>query len=562
MGPSQLVVCHYTPLRTFLPSERVARAGRSPPNRPCGIITGVDIIATVQLLNRRYGLFRPGETVLVGVSGGPDSLCLLHVLRSLAPELTLALHVAHLHHGLRGADADADAAFVQHTAAGWGLPCTVERVNVAALAAVPGVSLEEAARTARYRFFRRLAGQLGATAIAVGHNADDQTETVLMHFLRGSGLAGLRGMSLVTPLAAYRLEPRDAGAGLSRAQQDEWSAAAPGQDEPEREDDRVASPATVRLIRPLLSIPRADILAYCDAHGLQPRFDRSNEDTTFFRNRLRHELLPLLEQFNPQVRRVLRRTAAVVADDYALLRDQLAATWPTLLSEETPDRLTFDLASWRALPTSLQRSVLREAIHRLRHSLRNIDAVHVENALWALREGHTGTRMTLPNGLELVLGYTRFAVGDQGVALPTGDVPQLRLPRLPVAVPGVTELDDEAGWQLAAELLPPDHLPTDWQHNADRWQAWLDADALGPRPALRSRAPGDRFQPLSMAGHAVLLGEFFTNAKIPAAVRDRWPLLVTAGDSIAWVCGLRVDERAKVTEATGRVVHLRLHRAP
>lgn len=471
--------------------------------------------------------------------------------------------MAHLHHGLRGADADADAAFVQNTAAAWGLPCTVEQVDVATLAAAPGVSLEEAARNARYRFFRRLAGQIGATAVAVGHNADDQTETVLMHFLRGSGLAGLRGMSLVTPLAAYRLGPEDAAAGQGRAEQARRSRPASGQEEPEEEDDRqgvLAPSTTLRLIRPLLTIPRADIVAYCDAHRLQPRFDRSNEDTTFFRNRLRHELLPLLEQFNPQVRRVLRRTAAVVADDYDLLRAQLTATWPALLSEATPERLIFDLRQWRALPASLQRGVLREAITRLRRSLRNVDAVHVENALWALREGHTGTRMTLPNGLELVLGYTHFAVGDQGVTLPAGDAPQLREARLLVAMPGVADLDSETGWQLTAELLPPSHLPAGWQNNPDRWQVWLDADALGPTPALRIRAPGDRFQPLGMAGRQVLLGEFFTNTKTPAAARDRWPLLVTADNHIAWVCGLRLDERAKVTKTTQRVAHLRLQR--
>ncbi len=159
-----------------------------------------DLLARVRQYAQRNRLFSPGETVVVGVSGGPDSLCLLHLLRRLAPELRLWLHVAHLHHGLRGAEADADAAFVAELADCWGLPCTVGRADVAALAREAGLSLEEAARQARYRFLAEVADAGGAATLAVGHNADDQAETVLMHFLRGSGAAGLRGMLPRTPL--------------------------------------------------------------------------------------------------------------------------------------------------------------------------------------------------------------------------------------------------------------------------------------------------------------------------------------------------------------------------
>ncbi len=152
------------------------------------------LVSEVQHAIQSHKLIDPADTVVVGVSGGPDSLCLLHVLHQLAPDLSLRLHVAHLNHGLRGAEADADAAFVQETAAAWGLPVAVGRVDVAALAQQAGMSLEEAARHARYSFLAEEARRVGARIIAVGHTADDQAETVLMHFLRGSGLAGLRGM--------------------------------------------------------------------------------------------------------------------------------------------------------------------------------------------------------------------------------------------------------------------------------------------------------------------------------------------------------------------------------
>jgi tRNA(Ile)-lysidine synthase len=463
----------------------------------------------------------------VAVSGGPDSLCLLHVLHALAPEFAVRLHVAHLHHGLRAAEADADAAFVQDIAAAWGLPCTVEQADAAALVQQTGASLEEAAREVRYAFLGRLAADIGAQSVAVGHNADDQAETVLMHFLRGSGLAGLRGMQPISALPPAQTTS----------------------------DKRQVAGDACRLVRPLLFIARRDILAYCAEHGLEPRFDRSNEDTTFFRNRLRHELLPLLEQYNPQIRRILGNTAAVLGDDYDLLRGDLLAMWPTIVLQDDGARLVLDLAGWRALPAALQRGVLREAVHRLRASLRNINTIHVDNALWLLRDGAAGDRMTLPAGLEVALGYDRFVIGDEGIELPVDDLPQMDAEWLSLAMPGTTNL---AGWVMETALLDPAGLPPGWQANADPCQAWLDADVLSRSPALRTRQPGDRFQPLGMAGHSKLLAELFTNAKIPAAARDRWPLLVTTAGDIAWVCGMRMDERAKITAATTAVMHISL----
>lgn len=455
--------------------------------------------------------------------------------------MELQLHVAHLEHGLRGEESEADAEFVAETAAAWGLPCTVAHADVRGMAKQRGLSVEEAARQARYAFLGRLAEELGAHVVAVGHNADDQAETVLMHLLRGSGLAGLRGMRPSTRLEGLRLEmagPAAAGEG--------------------QESGRSPLTTEVRLIRPLLFLPRADVLAYAKAHGLQPRFDRSNEDTTLFRNRLRHELLPLLETYNPQIREVLQRTAAVLGDDYEVLREQLGVTWPEVARQEAEERLVFDLQRWQALPPGLQRSILREGISRLRRSLRNINYGHVESAREALGQGTAGHRVTLPAGLELVIGYRRFALGGEGVQLPAGDVPQLDQARVALAVPGTTALDAGGEWRVATARMAVAKLPGGWRDNPDPWQAFLDATVVGTAPALRRRQEGDRFQPLGMGGRSKLLAEVFTNAKVPAAARDRWPLLVTTGGDIAWVCGLHVDERAKVTNRTSQVLHLRL----
>ncbi|MGC8787069.1 MAG: tRNA lysidine(34) synthetase TilS, partial [Anaerolineae bacterium] len=374
---------------------------------------------------KRHHMLSQGDAVIVGVSGGPDSLCLLHLLLRLRDAYALRLHVAHLNHCLRGEEAEADAAFVAQLASEWGLPVTVEKRDVAALARERKLAIEEAARQARYAFLASVARQTGARKIAVGHNADDQVETVCMHWLRGSGLAGLRGMQPVSRLHELRLM---------------------GQEMMTTEE------SDLLLIRPLLEVPRAEIEAYCATHGLQPRFDRSNLDTTYYRNRLRHELLPFLETFNPRIREVILRSAAIISADYDYLRQQATKAWGEVVLAENAQAITFDLAKWRALPLSLQRSVLREAIHRLRRSLRNINWIHVENALSVLQTGSTGRIATLPSNLEARLGYDRFTVADKKYEEPLPDLPFLHEVTVPVQIPGQTPLPD-SNWCLIAEII-------------------------------------------------------------------------------------------------------------
>ncbi|MFB0534125.1 MAG: tRNA lysidine(34) synthetase TilS [Anaerolineae bacterium] len=486
----------------------------------------MDVVSTVRHTIDRYGLLLPEETVVIGVSGGPDSLCLLHILNRLRSEYRIELHVAHLNHRMRGSEADADAAFVARLTEEWGLPCTVEAYDVPTLATEKKLSLEEAARRARYAFLAEVAEQVGAKRIAVGHNADDQTESVLMHWLRGAGLAGLRGMLPAISLSDYRLlEERDKGQGA------------------------------FTLIRPLLEVTRAEIEAYCAEHSLQPRFDRSNLDTTYYRNRLRHELIPYLEGYNPGIREVVRRSARVITDDYAYLRAELDRFWPQVVISESDRVIKFDLAAWRSLPTSFQRSTLRQAIHRLRRSLRNINWIHVEDARVALLEKPAGTQVTLPQGLLLTMSYQTFTVADESyVELPT-DLPLLAVDSLPLAVPGTTQLP-ESPWRVEARLLSRRELPPGWEDNQDPWQAFLDHDVVGSELVLRRRRPGDRFRPLGLAGSQTTLREFMINVKIPAPWRHLVPV-VASPRHIVWLAGWRVDERARITKSTKRVLHLR-----
>ena len=290
-----------------------------------------------------------------------------------------------------------------------------------------------------------------------------------------------------------------------------------------------------------------------------PRFDRSNLDTTYFRNRLRHELLPLLEGYNPNIRDRLCHTAAVVAGDYALLAQLRDQAWASVLREEREGAIQFDRAGWQALPVALQRATLRQATYRLRKSLRDVDFVHVENARRIGMQGETGAQATLPMGLALTLGYDTLTVGDAGDAGPPPDEPLLwSAEPLPVQVPGTTPLP-RSEWVLQADLLD------EWDAgqiaaNPDPWTAYLNLDALAGPLALRPRRRGDRFRPQGMEGHRVKLSAFLINLKIPRAWRDRVPLLA-AGDEIVWVCGRRACEGATVGPATQRVARLRFERA-
>ncbi len=483
----------------------------------------MELVQRVRETLRKYHMMPPGP-IVVGVSGGADSVALLHVLLQLEGEWGIRVRAAHLNHRIRGAEADADQAFVERLAEQWGVPLIVGSADVPALARERKLVIEEAARQARYTFLLRAARQVGARAVAVAHHADDQAETVLMHFLRGAGLAGMRGILPVSDLTRLRM-------------------GAP---------DELLRGEPVLLIRPLLEVSKADILAYCQDNSLEFRFDRSNLDQTYYRNRLRHELLPILESYNPNIRQVLQRAAAVAADDYALLAHELRKAWARVRTAEGDGWIEFDLKRWRRLHPSLQRGVLREAIRRLRQGLRNINYIHVENALGVLTRTDTGSA-TLPQGLVAVARYGRFYVADE-VAPPPPPVPQLAGKPLPVPVPGRLDLPD-GRWVLETQALAA--APEEARHNPDPWQAWLDLGAIGENLALRPRRPGEAFAPLGMGGRLKRLSEFMINAKVPREWRANWPLLCNES-GILWVAGLRVDERAAITEATRRVLWVRL----
>jgi tRNA(Ile)-lysidine synthase len=479
-------------------------------------VRNMTLLETVKQTILKQKVLQGGETIVVGVSGGPDSLCLLHALRKLQPELELGLHLAHLEHGIRGAESRADAAFITELANSWRIRISIEHADVPAYAREHRLAIEEAARRVRYLFLSRVVGEVGASCAAVGHNADDQVETILMHWMRGSGLAGLRGMLAVQTLG----------------EEGWWTG------------------PTLKVIRPLLEVSRTCIEEYCQEHGLRPRFDRSNLDLTYHRNRIRHELIPHLESFNPRICEVLLRSARVFADDLDYLSLQADEAWERL-ARESNGSVSFPLDPWYELHPALQRQLLREAIRRLRTSLRDITWTHVERAREGLASLEAGGRITLAQGLFLIKSYTDFTIGEQ-VVYP--DLPLLWETPVSLRVPGITSLPD-SNWSVDSQILERAELPAEAMANPDPWQAYVDLDTTGSDLMLRRRETGDAFEPLGMGGRSKNLTDFMIDAKIPQRIRSLLPLVVSPWH-IVWVAGYRIDERVKVTSETSRVLHL------
>ncbi len=453
---------------------------------------------------RKMGV-EPGEVLIAGVSGGADSLALMHLLYTTWHRLTIKPVIVHVNHLLRGVKSDADEEFVAEQAAAWGLPCFIERIDVNAIATQQRLSLETAARQARYSALARQAHAHGARRIVVGHHADDQAETVLMHFLRGAGLAGLRGMLPVSPLEAD-------GEG------------------------------SLLLLRPLLGITRAELEAYCAEHGLAPRLDHSNLDTSYTRNRLRHEIMPLLEQINPGLRTRLVDLASLAGADHEVLEAALDREWPSLTLEAGAGFVRLDRGGWKALPRGLQRMALRRAAALAGGTLCDLSFRHIENAAEVGRAGTTGTQATLPAGVRLRVEYGTLVIERSDAAPPAPAWPLLPpgttipIPLTPFAMP----LPDPA-WQVTLAHYEGPRSGPAWELLiADPWAAPLNLQGMTEPLSLRTRLPGDRFRPQG-AGGSQKLSDFMINARIPAHWRDSIPVLVAA-DQIVWLCGWRVAE--------------------
>lgn len=452
----------------------------------------------------RAGYLAVGTRLVLAVSGGPDSMALLHALVRLPGSSNLSLHVAHFNHDFRGEEADMDAQFVADTAQELGLKFTVEKGDPVSYQKEAKISsFEEAARELRYGFLGRVSEETGAAAVALGHTTDDLAETVLMHILRGSGMHGLRSMTEVS----------------------RWSA---------KNDNR-----KVILFRPLLQTSKQETLAYCRTQDIKIRVDSGNSVMTFTRNRVRHGLLPVMRTYNPKVTEALTRLARSASLEVDYLEGEVDRLWPGV-AQQGSDSISFDKERVSSLHPLIQRLILRRGYQALVGDTRLLGEVHI-NAMTSFLAAGAGKVLHLPKGLRLQSGYKQLVLvaGATAQACP---FPLLETDHILMVPQQSGEVVNSIpGWKVTVRVSS---TPTDTTNQP--FDAIFDARAMADNLRVRTRLPGDRFQPLGM-NVSKKLQDFYVDQKVPRSWRDRIPLVVT-DRGIAWVVGYRVAEWASIME--------------
>ncbi|NQT93131.1 MAG: tRNA lysidine(34) synthetase TilS [Lentisphaerae bacterium] len=461
---------------------------------------------------KQYRLLKPGDHVLVAVSGGPDSVALLRALHSEAAGLGITITVAHLDHRTRGRAGEEDAAFVIELARTLGTKAIVGRANVPRLASQKGVSLEMAARDARYRFLVRTARSVQATVIATGHNADDQAETVLLKLARGSGTRGMAGIPRLTSLRGYR------------------------------------------VVRPLLDVTRREIIAYLDSQQQGWREDLSNKDPAFLRNRVRHEVLPFLETaLNPSIRSALRRTAEVLGEEDQLLNDMAGNALDSCLLDGS--RCSVDIAPLSVYPLAMRRRMLSIWLLRCGVAGESITFDLLKRVNEMTQRACPQRETPLPGGGTVIAaqGSLRVDTRDAGAHIASSPAARQAL-----AVPGET-LIPESGLRVTVSVGPGVHRPKRTRVGKLPADASLSCAVVGrKRVYVRAWRAGDRMRPLGLRG-SKKLQDIFVDDKVPVDRRMSVPVFECGGE-IVWIPGFRIAEGWAVTDPAGRAVHFHVAR--
>lgn len=448
---------------------------------------------------KKFNMIESGDKIVVGVSGGADSLALLHILNEIKNLFPLELVVAHVHHGLRGKEADSDAEFVEGICRDWQIPFYIKKADVRKLASSWGLSEEEAGRKVRYDFFEDLLKEIGGQKIALAHHRDDQAETILYNLIRGTGLKGLQGMK------------------------------------PVREG---------KIIRPLLQISRRQIEAYCREKNLKYRVDSTNEEIVYTRNRIRNVLIPYIQKnFNPNFSDSLVRMGDIIREEEEFLSqysNQQFDKWAVASDGEVKIPIDFFSSS----PKAVSRRIIRLAIGKLAKSMADISFAHIEEVLNMALYSSTGSTLDLPGTLKAKIDYEALVIFD---AKENFDIPPFQYP---ISIPGklyIKELELEI---VCQQVEKPDVL------NKGIWCIYVDKDKIQGSLAVRNRRDGDRFQPLGMNG-SKKLKDYFIDRKVPRSERDAIPLVVD-GNNIIWVAGHQINENYKVTRNTKNILQLKI----
>lgn len=465
-------------------------------------------------------LIDPGDRVVIGLSGGPDSVCLLHVLYSLSAHLNINLYPIHINHMLRGEDALSDEEYTQRLCNELGLTLSTVRADVGAIAREQGVSIETAGRQVRYKEFEDYAKKAGAGKIAVAHNKNDQAETVMMHIIRGTGLSGLTGM--------------------------EYKRGA--------------------IIRPLLDIEREEIERYCIEANLKPRTDKSNLTDEYARNRVRLELFPYIDKsFGANIAQSLCRLSELAAEDDSFIEKCASEVYEKCLISRQDKQggnqaiqagnqtkaAELDIDSLKKLHPAILGRVLKRAIMDAAGDVNGIGRVHYEMLSELISSGKTGSVAELPNGLRgsISYGVLRIFIQDENKKTISFDKK--------IIIPGTTIID-ETGDMVVTRLEKRQNIDNYVRVSYNSLIQLFDYDTLNMGINLRNRRNGDVFKPIGSNG-TKKLKEYFIDMKIPKETRDEIPL-VCVKNEVVWVVGHKISDKFKVTENTNNILRIEYKR--
>jgi tRNA(Ile)-lysidine synthase len=443
-------------------------------------------------------MIESGERIITAVSGGPDSVCLLKILFELRDELKISLTAAHLNHALRPPEDEKETQFVSNLANRLDLAFAYEKASKVTKS--PGTSVEEEARRIRYQFFERVLAEQKAQKIALGHNMNDQAETVLMHILRGSGPTGLSGIP------------------------------------PVRE---------VRFIRPLIRVTRDEIYAYLKQRDMPFMVDSSNLEKRYLRNKIRLELIPLLLDYQPRLIHHLAKLASLCREENQFIEDEARKGFERVTLDSSKNAVDLSIANLQNLPFPLQYRIIRQAIKQIRGNLRRIDIGHIKAIMDLADNVKPQVKTNLPEKLTVTKIYERLRF-SLGTVMETDDYSYY------IQHLGRFHLH-EINQTILLEQQPRKAFPG---HSPSPHEAFVDLDRIEWPLLVRNFRPGDKFMPLGLSGFKKVKDVFIDN-KIPSDQRKKVPILKSR-DDIVWVCGIQIDQRYRVAEETKTILRCRV----
>ncbi|MFZ5987987.1 MAG: tRNA lysidine(34) synthetase TilS [Bacillota bacterium] len=457
-----------------------------------------NIIKTIE----KYKIIANGDSILAGVSGGPDSVCLLHILSSLREDMNIKVFAVHVNHMLRGAESDEDEKYVKDLCAKLSIPLKTEHIDIKKSAKERGLSLEEAGREERYRLFGSMADNIGADKIAVAHNKNDQAETILMNIIRGTGLDGLKGMDYIRG----------------------------------------------RIIRPLLDIKREEIENYCNVHRLNPRIDSSNLETVYTRNKIRLEVIPYINKlFDADIVHSISKMSELIKSDSDFIEQNMEELYNKAVKKIDDGEITLNLSVLSRYHMAAKRRVIRNSIKEVKGNIKGIENIHIENINDLIEGGKVGSELHLPGGIRVKKSYEILTVYLFKHRAPALDFDER------INIPGTTVIK-ELKSVIEAWLIDIEDVKGCKTFQNHSMTQFFDYNSLDEGINVRNRREGDKFKPLKSKG-TKKLKEYFIDCKIPREIRDQLPL-IARDKEVVWVIGYKISDKFKVTENTKRVLKL------